>query len=74
MAEAVKVSKKPMHPPFPRMVCESLHGLDATIEGEHHAGHSMHSIKKYMEQHYKVIMVFRLLSSTQRARCVCLEC
>jgi hypothetical protein len=56
MAEAMKMSKKPMHPPFPRMVCEAMHGLDAmetTPDVQHH-GHSMQSIKKYMGEHYKL--------------------
>lgn len=58
MAEAMKMSKKPMHPPFRRMVCEAMHGLDAmetTPEVQHH-GHSMQSIKKYMGEHYKVCL------------------
>jgi hypothetical protein len=67
------MSKKPMHPPFPRMVCEAMHGLDAmetTPEVQHH-GHSMQSIKKYMGEHYKVCLGS---SATSQPFCACVGC
>lgn len=51
MAEKMKVAKKSMHPPFSRMICETMHELDK-VDAKH--GHSMMSLKGYMVSHYKV--------------------
>ena len=54
MAEEMKKSTKPMHPPFSRMVCEAMHSMD---EGhEEHPGHSLQSLKKYVGDHYQVMI------------------
>jgi hypothetical protein len=47
-------TKKSVHPSFPVMICDSMHAMDAMMkEGKHH-GHSLHSIKKYMGDHFKM--------------------
>jgi hypothetical protein len=43
-----------MHPPFTRMVCDSMHALDPPGKDAHQHGHSLASLKKYMGEHYKV--------------------
>lgn len=55
MAEKMKLAKKSLHPPFSRMICETMHELDKTAEMDaKHPAHSLQSLKKYMESHYKV--------------------
>lgn len=44
MAEVM--AKKPLHPPFPRMICDAMH--------EHPMPMSMQSLKKWLPEHYKV--------------------
>jgi hypothetical protein len=56
-------TKRPVHPPFPVMICDSMHAMDAMMkEGKHH-GHSLHSIKKYMGDHFKVINILCIVST-----------
>lgn len=56
-------TKRPVHPPFPVMICDSMHAMDAMMkEGKHH-GHSLHSIKKYMGDHFKVESLLRIVST-----------
>lgn len=44
MAEVM--SKKPLHPPFPRMICDAMHA--------HPMPMSMQSLKKWLPEHYTV--------------------
>lgn len=55
--------KKSVHPTYPRMICDSMHAMDATMKGEKHHGHSLQSIKKYMGDHYEVITLLRIVST-----------
>jgi hypothetical protein len=54
MAEMKVNVKKSVHPTYPRMICDSMHAMDATMKGEKHHGHSLQSIKKYMGDHYEM--------------------
>jgi hypothetical protein len=54
MAEVMKTTSKPTHPPFSRMVCDAMHAMDKEAMGKDHHGHSMHSLKKFIGEHYKV--------------------
>lgn len=67
-------AKKPVHPTFPRMICDSMHAMDATMKGEKHHGHSLQSIKKYMGDHYKVFSLLRIVSTKIRQLMMLLCC